>query len=147
MLWYNTVRRQSTIVKHNNSHSFFCFKLKGELEMSLERIFKALIDLGLSEFEAQVYMFLETKGAAKARRIAAALQINRTQVYRILKRLQDKKIIKTIVGRPTKFSALPFEEALNLLIQNKKKNAKKAQNNKKELLSEWQIIIKKKSKK
>lgn len=115
--------------------------------MSLERIFKALIDLGLSEFEAQVYMFLETKGAAKARRIAAALQINRTQVYRVLKRLQDKKIIRIIVGRPAKFSALPFEEALNLLIQNKKKNAKKAQNNKKELLSDWQIIIKKESKK
>jgi sugar-specific transcriptional regulator TrmB len=116
-------------------------------KLSLNRVFNALIDLGLSESEAQVYMFLETKGAAKARRIAAALQINRTQVYRILKRLQDKKIIKTILGRTTEFSALPFEEALNLLIQNKKKNAKKAQNNKKELLSEWQIIIKKKSKK
>jgi sugar-specific transcriptional regulator TrmB len=116
-------------------------------KLSLNRVFKALIDLGLSEFEAQVYMFLETKGAAKARRIAASLQINRTQVYRILKRLQDKKIIKTIVGCPTKFSALPFEEALNLLIQHKKKNAKKAQNNKKELLSDWQIMIKKKSKK
>jgi sugar-specific transcriptional regulator TrmB len=106
-------------------------------------VFKALIDLGLSEPEAQVYMFLESKGPAKTKRITFALQINRTQVYRILKRLQGKNIIKIMVGHPAKFFALPFEEALNLLIQHKKKNAKTAQNNKKKLLSDWQIIMEK----
>jgi len=114
-------------------------------KLSLKRIFKALVSLGLSESEARVYMFIETKGPAKTKRMATALQINRTHLYRILKRLQDKRILKIIVGRPAKFSALPFEEALSLLIQCKKKNAKTAQNNKKELLSDWQIMIKKKS--
>jgi sugar-specific transcriptional regulator TrmB len=117
--------------------------MKGVKKLSLNRVFKALIDLGLSESEAQVYMFLESKGPAKTRRISHTLQINRTQMYRILKRLQGKNIIKIIVGRPAKFSALPFEEALNLLIQCKEKNAKIAQNNKKELLSDWQIMRKK----
>jgi sugar-specific transcriptional regulator TrmB len=112
--------------------------------MSLDRVFKALIDLGLSKPEAQVYIFLETKGPDTARKLATALQINRQQMYRILKRLQDKKIIKIASGHPAEFSALPFEEALNLLIQHKKKNAKTAQNNKKELLAYWQIMIKKK---
>ena len=115
------------------------------MKLSLNRVFKALIDLDLSEIDARVYMFLETKGTAEARNISVALQINRTQVYRVLKRLEDKKIIRIIVGHPAKFAALPFEEALNLLIKYKKKNAKKAQNNKKELLSDWKIIIKKKT--
>ena len=119
--------------------------MKEVKKLSLNRVFKALIELGLSESEARVYMFLESKGPAKTRRIAHALQFNRTQVYGILKRLQDKNIIKIMVGRPAKFSALPFEEALNLLIQCKKKNAKTAQNNKKELLSDWQTMIKKNS--
>lgn len=115
--------------------------------MSLNRVFKALIGLGLSESEAQVYMFLESKGPEKTRKIAHTLQINRTQVYRILKGLQEKNVVNIIVGPPAKFSALPFEEALNLLIQCKKKNAKTAQNNKKRLLSNWQIMVSKKSKK
>ena len=109
--------------------------------MSLERIFKALVDLGLSQTETQVYMFLATRGPNRARQVATALEIRRQQIYRILKCLQNKAIIIPNKERPTKFSALPFEETLDLLIEYKKKNAKKAQKSKKELLSSWKIII------
>lgn len=111
--------------------------------MSLDRIFKALVDLGLSQTEAKVYIFLVMKGPNKAGKVAAALEIRRQQIYRILKRLQNKSIIVVHNEQPAKFSALPFDEALNLLVQLKKKNAKNAQNSKKELLSNWQTLMKK----
>ena len=105
--------------------------------MSLERIFKALVDLGLSEKETQVYLHLATKGPNIARKIVMGTEIRRQQIYRILNRLEAKGILKIIENHPKKFSVLPFEETLNLLIERKKRNAKAAQNNKKELLANW----------
>lgn len=110
--------------------------------MSLERIFKALIDLGLSDTETQIYIFLATKGPKKVREVATALRINRQQVYRIIKRLRNRSII-AVNGYPAEFTAIPFEEVLNLLIQCRKKSAKTAQNSKKVLLSNWQTLMKK----
>lgn len=109
--------------------------------MSLERIFKALIDLGLSENQAKSYIFLETKGPKTAKKIAEELKINRQYIYRILKSLQKKMIVKSSNETPSYFSAIPFEEVLSLLIHCKKKNAKKAQNNKNHLLIEWEKML------
>jgi len=61
-----------------------------------------------------------------------------------MKRLKNRSII-AVNGYPAEFTAIPFDEALNLLIQYKKKNAKTAQNSKKELLSNWQTLMKKNS--
>lgn len=112
-------------------------------KLSLNRIFKALIDLGLSENQVKVYIFLETKGSKKATRLANELEINRKHIYRILKCLQKRKIIKASNEIPAYFIAIPFKEALSLLIHCKKKNAKKAQKNKNDLLTEWKNMLKK----
>lgn len=115
--------------------------------MSLERVFKALVSLGLSQLDARVYIFLATKGSKKARKVAATLEINRQQVYRIMKRLQNRGIIIVKNEHPAEFSALPFEEALNLLMKVKEKKAQALQEEKEKLLSSWKILLKKNSRK
>ena len=107
--------------------------------MSLERIFKALVDLGLSETDAQVYINLATKGPAKARTIIHNLAVTKRQIYRCLKRLQNKGIIIANDEHPTKFSALPFEKVLDMLIEMKQEQAQAIKKRRKELLSSWRI--------
>jgi hypothetical protein len=63
-----------------------------------------------------------------------------------MKNLENSRIIK-VDGQPSEFTAIPFDEALNTLIRNKKKNAKKIENNKKILLSNWQTFMQKNSEK
>ena len=103
--------------------------------MSLERIFKALVSLGLSQTDARIYIYLATDSPVKARGIINKLAINKRQIYRSLKRLQNKKIIIANDEHPAEFSALPFEEVLDMLIEMKEKQAQTIKKRRKELLS------------
>ncbi len=105
--------------------------------MSLERIFNALVSLGLSQTDARVYIHLATKGPSQARRIINNLSVTKRQVYRSLNRLQNKSIIIANDKRPKEFSALPFETVLVMLIDLKHEQAQDIKKRRKELLSNW----------
>lgn len=107
--------------------------------MSLERIFKALVKLGLSETDARVYIHLATKEPNKAKNIATSLNINKQQIYHSLKRLQTKEIVKSNNEHPATFTALPFEKALDKLIDAKAEEEQNIEQNKEELLAAWLI--------
>ena len=111
--------------------------------MSLERILKALVSLGLSQTDSQIYIFLATEGPAKARNIINGLTINKRQIYRSLKRLQNKGIAIANDERPIEFSAVPFEVVLDLLMEIKKEQAEALQASKKELISNFRTKEKK----
>ena len=110
--------------------------------MSLERVFKALVSLGLSQTDARVYIFLALKGPEKVVGVVKNLKISKQQIYRSLKHLQDKGIIVSDAERKNGFFALPFEEALKSLIIQEKEQATKV---KEALISTWKTVIKKKS--
>ena len=103
------------------------------------------MSLGLSQTDARVYIYLATKGPKKARDIINNLTINKRQIYRSLKRLQNKSVIIANDEHPAEFSALPFEEVLDLLIKIKKEQAQAVHETKKELLSSWLTMMKKTS--
>jgi sugar-specific transcriptional regulator TrmB len=85
--------------------------------LSLELIIKALVGLGLSRVDAELYVYLAKKGPQKMVDLAKALAYNKAKIYSSLRNLQTKKL----VGKnPPMFCALPFEEALELLINSKK---------------------------
>jgi sugar-specific transcriptional regulator TrmB len=105
--------------------------------LSLERIYKALVSLGLSQTDARVYIHLATKGPAQARRIIDDLSVTKRQVYRSLNRLQDKSIIIANDKHPKEYSALPFETVLDMLINLKQEQAQDIKKRRKELLSSW----------
>ena len=113
--------------------------------MSLERIFKALVSLGLSQNDARVYMFLALTGPKKALRIVRNLKISKQQICRSLKNLQNKGIIVADIENQNAFSALPFDKALESLIKMEKKQTLIIQETNETLLSNWKTMIKKNS--
>jgi sugar-specific transcriptional regulator TrmB len=103
--------------------------------LSLELIIKALIGLGLSRSDAEIYVYLTKKGPQKTVDLAKALIYDKREVYSSLRNLQTKGLV---TKDRTLFSALPFEEALELLIKRKKNQAQAIQNNKEELMATWE---------
>ena len=103
--------------------------------MSLERVIKALIGLGLLRMDAEVYVYLAKKGSRKVVDLARALNINKQKTYASLKNLQTKGLV---TKDRTIFSALPFEEALDLLIRMEKEQAQAIHESKEELLTTWE---------
>ena len=105
--------------------------------MSLERIIEALVGLGLSQTEAEVYVHLATKGPETARNISDSLTLNKRQIYRSLESLQSKGIAMGNSEFPSEFSALPFERVVDLLLEEKKEQAKYLEANKAQLISDF----------
>ena len=108
--------------------------------MSLERVLKALEAFGLSRTDSEVYLYLAKKGPIKGREVANALQISKQQLYPILKNLKDKGIINASVDRPALFSALAFEEVIELFIKIKVDQAKVIKETKRELMKSWRSM-------
>jgi len=109
--------------------------------LSIERVFKTLMGLGLSETDAQVYVYLATNGPHKARDIATALKMYKRKIYRSLKSLQSKEIVNATLERPAQFSAIPFDKVLNLLIKAHLEEVQYIEQNKEEILSHWNSMI------
>jgi sugar-specific transcriptional regulator TrmB len=104
---------------------------------------KALMDLGLSNTDAEVYIFLATKAPQNAKDIANALKMKNQSLYPCLRNLQNKGIINCTSERPKLFSAVPIEEALSTFINANLQEAQQMEENRKKILSFWQAMMKK----
>jgi sugar-specific transcriptional regulator TrmB len=104
------------------------------------------MSLGLSETDAQVYVFLALNGPHKAIDITKKMNLYKEQLYRSLRNLKNKEVVKSTVNYPAVFSAIPFEEILDLLAEIKKEQAQALRDVREELLSTWKNMTKKNSK-
>lgn len=102
-----------------------------------------LVNLGFTETDAQVYVFLATETPQKARDIAETLKISKQQLYRTLKKLQSKGVINASPEYPAHFSAVLFEKVLDLFVKAKTEQQRALQESMEELLSTWLFITKK----
>ena len=78
----------------------------------------------------------------KAREIIYNLKINKQQLYRSLKRLRNRGIVKSNLGFPATFIADSFEKALKVLIKEKNEQAQIITEKKDALLNLWDSIAK-----
>jgi sugar-specific transcriptional regulator TrmB len=108
--------------------------------LSEETIRKLLRDVGLTEKEAEVYIFLGKHGALKGLEIAKRIKKHKAQVYNILKNLQSKGLVESTLEFPARFTAVPFETVINLSIKAKRDEAAFIENAKKEILGYWKTI-------
>jgi sugar-specific transcriptional regulator TrmB len=104
---------------------------------SVEIIEKMLQKLGLSKNEVQVYLYLALSKERKAGEISEALNLHRTNTYRILQDLEKKGLVSSVFEKPTKFIATPFERAIDTLIETKKLRIKRLERKKKALINMW----------
>jgi len=102
----------------------------------------ALLDYGLTSKEADIYIFLAKNVILTAGEIAKQTKIARSLVYRILKKLQAKGLVEPTLESPTRFMAVPFDKALDLIINTRKQEALKVEREKQGLLEDWKTISK-----
>ncbi len=105
----------------------------------MEKIPSFLRDLGLSEKETQIYLFLARKGPKIASDLSLFLEINRVQIYRFLKNLQSKGIVECTFEYPASYVAVPFRKLLDLQINRKKEEARSLEDNREELVSQFDL--------
>ena len=93
-----------------------------------------LSKLGLTKRQAQVYMASTQLGKTTAAKIAQTLQIDRSEVYRTLNRLERMFLIQRMLGKPTVYEAFPISETITILLNQHAKKQNTIQAEAKKLL-------------
>ncbi len=101
---------------------------------------KTLANLGFDEVDAQIYVYLAKKGMKKASDICKVLKLAKQQFYPSIKQLQSKGIVSSTIEHPARFSAMPFEKVLDIFIKEKIEEARRLQQSKEVILSNWQNL-------
>lgn len=104
---------------------------------SLKIIEDTLLRFDLSRNEIRVYIHLARSGMRKAREISDSLSLHRTETYRILRDLEKRGLVSSILEKPLKFKATPFGETLDTLIEAKKVKIHLLERKKKSLIDIW----------
>jgi sugar-specific transcriptional regulator TrmB len=80
---------------------------------------EVLADLGLPSRQARVYLTLLKLGVARARVVARMAGVPRQTVYGLLVELQHQGLIKQNLSAPISYVAIPFSEAIKMLLEQK----------------------------
>jgi len=100
-------------------------------------------DLGLTQSDYQVYVFLTKHGPQKGKNLCSELKIRKQQLYRSLRNLQGKGLASATCEHPAQYSAVSIERIIDIYIKVKTEEAKALQETREDLLSAWRSIIKK----
>jgi sugar-specific transcriptional regulator TrmB len=100
----------------------------------VSKIFKGF---GFSRAESEVYVYLAKNGSSKGRDLVIGLRTTKQRLYTILNHLQEKRVVTRTPEHPTVFTALAFEELLNLYVKLIMEQAQLIKETKVELLADW----------
>ena len=106
----------------------------------LSTIEETLSKFGLLKNEIRVYLHLARGGAKKASEIAESISLHRTETYRILRDLEKKGILFSVFEKPLKFTAVPLDKAIDLLVDEKKMKIRLLEKEKQSLVELWMSI-------
>ena len=108
--------------------------------VAASKIQAELVKFGLTPNEAKVYIYLAKYGHRRAVEIAKSIHIPRTETYHLLSSLQNKGLVTATFQHPIKFNAVPFDKALNILIDIEKDRLRTFERKEKDLLTLWDTI-------
>jgi sugar-specific transcriptional regulator TrmB len=98
---------------------------------------ETLARFGLLKNEIKVYLYLARAGEKKAGEIAEAISLHRTETYRILRDLEKKGILFSVFEKPLKFTAVPLDKAIDLLVDAQKMKIKLLEKEKTNIVELW----------
>jgi sugar-specific transcriptional regulator TrmB len=110
------------------------------VRLTEEKVKGVLRDFGVTEKEAEIYLFLAKHGVLRGGEISRRSKTHKALVYRILASLQSKGLVTPTLEAPARFTAVNFETVIDLNIKAKREEAALLENTKKELLSYWKNI-------
>jgi sugar-specific transcriptional regulator TrmB len=101
---------------------------------------RELFKFGLTEKEAEVYVFLAKKGVLKGGELSKELNMHKAQVYHILKSLRSKGMVETTLEFPARFRAVPIAKVVDLFVRAKREEASFLEMGKNDLLRRWKAF-------
>ncbi len=112
--------------------------------MKLSQATEALQRIGLSRYEALVFVNLARAGASTAGELARAGGVNRVQTYRALESLESRGFVEVTLDRPRRYAARAISEVFEMIAVEKRAELEKLDALRKSLLDAWPRISRRK---
>ncbi|MBS3055196.1 MAG: hypothetical protein J4452_01755 [Candidatus Aenigmarchaeota archaeon] len=87
--------------------------------MEKKEVLEILKNFGLSEYEAKTYSSLLVAGPSKAGDLSFESGVPQSKIYETLEMLMERRMIEVFEGRPKEYKALPPDQTLRNLIEEK----------------------------
>ena len=113
-----------------------------QTETPITELCRRLVRYDLTPNQAKVYLFLSKIGIKTASEISKSLKIPRTETYHLLSTLQQKGVIFSVFGKPTKFNAVGINESIEILVNNEKNRLNELEAEKESIIRLWNIVPK-----
>ena len=101
----------------------------GDLPTFEERL-RMLLDFGLTEYQARVYLALLSLGTAIASQVPQLSKVPRTRIYSTMHQLHEKGLVQIIPETPIKYQAVPFDSFLTRQIEGIRTKAERLEQSK-----------------
>ena len=111
-----------------------------EYKLSVEKIQVELLQYGLTPNQSKVFVYLGKYGAKTAPDVCKTLKLPRTETYHLLSALQNKGIVSATFQHPIRFTALPLNKAIWILVNSEKERVKSLEHMEKGLSELWDNI-------
>ncbi len=118
----------------NSRRAPFRFSLK------LSEASEAFQRIGLSRYEALVFVNLAQAGATTAGDLARASGVNRVQTYRALESLEARGLVEVTLDRPRRYAARAINDVFEMIADEKRAELDKLDAVRKSLLEAWPKI-------
>jgi sugar-specific transcriptional regulator TrmB len=100
-----------------------------------QELVKSLMELGLLESEAKIYITLVMMNNSEVKKLIEFLGISKPNTYESLRLLKEKGLVVLINTRPMTYQATPPDIGLDMLLQNHLNSKEKAKNKAKKIFS------------
>ncbi len=133
-------KQELTKVYNKQNESWKLVKKDQSYNEQLTTIEETLSRFGLLKNEIKVYLHLARTGEMKAGELAESISLHRTETYRVLRDLEKRGVVFSIFEKPLKFTAVPLDKAIDLLVDAQKIKIKLLEQEKTSLVELWQSI-------
>ena len=109
------------------------------MPINAERIRK-LMDHGLTEYQARVYLTLLDLGTATASQVTPHARVPRTRIYATMSQLHEKGLVEIIPETPLRYKAVPFVRYLGKSVEELRERAMSLEKNLDAIAKEFAVI-------
>ena len=110
--------------------------------MRVSDMIEAIRRIGLTEYEASIFVNLARAGQVTAGELAAASGVNRVQTYRALESLEARGLVEVTVERPRRFTVRAIEDAFDMIADEKRAELQLVEATRKQVLETWARVTK-----
>ena len=89
---------------------------------------QTLTQLGLTVLESRIYLGLCKYGKLSTKEISKITKTAQSDIYRVVKSLQQKGLVEKQIEKPVSYKAIPFVTGSNFLLERKKTECEDLQN-------------------